>query len=276
MSYTWDDAAPKPDLRVSAAGKVLATARISLLILWLLLLLPPTVLARLIDPLLAGRNRPLTHRLIQAFFAGAMAVLGIPVRREGVPMQGAGVVVANHTSWLDIFAIHARDRVYFVAKDDVAGWPLVGPLTRLGGTVYIRRSRRGSAGQIAELRDRVLTGQKLVIFPEGTSSDGQRVLPFKPTLFAAFADPALRDITRVQALSVVHKAPADADPRFYGWWGEMDLGPHLFKVASRLRQGEIRLIYHAPVAVADFADRKALAAHCEGLVRAGFETGPGA
>ncbi len=271
MSYTWDDAAPKPDLHVSLAGKVLAGVRIALFLLWMVVVYASGLLVRLVEPLAFGAHRPITHRMIQGFFAVSMAIFGIRVRTEGTPMQTAGVVVANHSSWLDIFAIYARHRVYFVAKDDVAGWPVVGRLVRFSGALFINRSRRGSAAQIVDLRDRVLAGQRLNFFPEGTSSDGQRVLPFKPTLFAAFADPALRDITRVQPVTIVYTAPKGADPRFYAWWGQMTLGPHFIKVVSRLRQGEVKLIYHEPVAVADFADRKALAAHCEAVIRARFE-----
>ncbi len=271
MSYTWDDDAPKPDLRVSLAGKALATVRFLLFMSWLAIMFPLTFLARLAERHVAGPDRPITQRMTQAFFAGSMRIFGIPIRTEGTPMQTAGVVVANHCSWIDILAIYGRHRVFFVAKDEVAAWPLVGGLVRFSGALIIARDRRESASQVANLRDRVLAGQRLIFFPEGTSSDGLRMLPFRPTLFGAFTDPALRDITHVQPVTMVYRAPKGADPRFYAWWGQMSMGPHFLKVLAQYPQGDVRIIYHDPVPVAGFADRKALAAHCEAVIRERFE-----
>jgi lyso-ornithine lipid O-acyltransferase len=110
-----------------------------------------------------------------------------------------------------------------------------------------------------------------LFFPEGTSTDGRRVLPFKTTLFAAFLSDALRDSLWVQPVTVVYKAPPGADPRLYGWWGSMDLAPHLLTTLAPAVQGSVTVIYHPPVRAADYADRKALAAATESLVRKGLE-----
>ena len=125
-------------------------------------------------------------------------------------------------------------------------------------------------GQITVFRDRLAAGHKLLFFPEGTSTDGQQVLPFKPALFAAFFDPSLRDTLQMQAVTVNYQAPKGADPRFYGWWGDMDFGPHLLATLAAARQGGVQVIYHPPVRVADFADRKALAKAMEKQVREGL------
>jgi 1-acyl-sn-glycerol-3-phosphate acyltransferase len=95
------------------------------------------------------------------------------------------------------------------------------------------------------------------------------VLPFKTTLFAAFFDPSLKDSLMVQPVSVIYAAPPGEDARFYGWWGAMGFGPHLLKVLACRRPGAVTLVYHPPVAVADFPDRKALARYCETMVRDG-------
>jgi 1-acyl-sn-glycerol-3-phosphate acyltransferase len=186
-------------------------------------------------------------------------------------MRTAGVMVSNHSSWLDILAIHSRQAVFFVTKEEVSGWPIIGGLVRFSGALVVARDRREAAAQVAKLRDRVLDGQRLIFFPEGTSTDGLRMLPFRPTLFAAFTDPALRDIIRVQPVTVVYTAPRGADPRFYAWWGHMSLVPHLVKVLAQYPHGKVKVIYHAPVPAAGFADRKALAAHCEAVIRERFE-----
>ena len=185
-------------------------------------------------------------------------------------MRGAGAVVANHSSWLDIFALNASKRIYFVSKAEVAKWPGIGWLARATGTVFIKRDRHEAVSQIAVFKERLSAGHKLLFFPEGTSTDGLLVLPFKPTLFAAFFDPALADTLRLQAVTLNYVAPVGVDPRFYGWWGDMAFGPHLLSTLATQKQGKVTVIYHTPVKLTDFADRKVLAKTLEEHVRAGL------
>lgn len=234
------------------------------------------LLIRLIERPLCALRRPVTPYVTQFVCRNAFALMGITYRMQGRPMKGAGAVVANHASWLDIFALNARKRIYFVSKSEVAAWPGIGWLARATGTVFIRRDRRDTLSQINLFRDRLQAGHKLLFFPEGTSTDGLQVLPFKPTLFAAFFDPALRDILQIQPVTLRYTAPKGADPRFYGWWGDMGFGPHLLAILAAKRQGEVCVTYHPPVNVRDFADRKALARVLEDRVRAGLMTKGGA
>jgi 1-acyl-sn-glycerol-3-phosphate acyltransferase len=200
----------------------------------------------------------------------AFRILGMGFSTTGDLMRERGAVVANHSSWLDIFALNARKRIYFVSKAEVAKWPGIGWLARATGTVFIERNPRRAREQTQTFQQRLLAGHKLLFFPEGTSSDGLRVLPFKTTLFAAFLMPELRETTFIQPVTVTYQAPTGKPPRFYGWWGDMDLAPHLLKILATRRQGGVMVTYHPPVRVADFADRKTLAAHLETVVRAGF------
>ncbi len=265
---------PKPGL----AGWLRAGLRGALLGVLVFGCLGLLLLVRLIERPLFGLRRPLTPWITQFVCRSAFVLLGMGYRVEGEVMAGPGAVVANHSSWLDIFALNARKRIYFVSKDEVAGWPGIGWLARATGTVFIRRDRREAEAQVAVLRARLAAGHKLLFFPEGTSTDGRRVLAFKPTLFAAFFDPSLRENLRVQPVSVVYEAPEGADPRLYGWWGDMAFGPHLLTTLAARRQGRVTVIYHIPVRVADFADRKALARAMEEAVRAGLTAkgvGPG-
>ena len=112
-----------------------------------------------------------------------------------------------------------------------------------------------------------------MFFPEGTSTDAQRVLAFKSTLFQAFYAHDLDKVMKIQPVSVIYRAPEGEDPRFYGWWGDMGFVPHFTKVLAQQRQGAVEIVFHAPLAVRDFPSRKALAAAAEAAVRAGFETG---
>ncbi len=222
---------------------------------------------RLIERPLFGVRRPVTPFISQFVCRNALRILGIGFRTSGELMQERGAVVANHTSWLDIFALNARKRVYFVSKAEVAKWPGIGWLARATGTVFIERDRKKAREQTWIFEERLKAGHKLLFFPEGTSTDGLRVLPFKTTLFAAFFTNELRDFMYVQPVSTIFHAPKGQPDRFYGWWGDMDFGPHLLKTLSAPRQGWIELIYHEPAKVSDFENRKALAAHCEDAVR---------
>lgn len=272
MNATWQGE-PEPNsfhpkgmdwLRIVARGLPLACLVFGGLLILLTI--------RLIERPLFGVKRPLTPHITQFVCRGAFVLLGIPFSTTGKPMTQKGAVVANHAGWLDIFSLNARKRVYFVSKAEVANWPGIGWLARATGTVFINRDRREATAQIETFRARLSAGHKLLFFPEGTSSDSQRVLPFKSTLFAAFFAPELRDFMWVQPVTLRYIAPKGEDPRFYGWWGDMAFGPHLVQTLAARRQGRVELVYHAPVKVSDFADRKTLAAHCEHAVRSGLVT----
>ncbi|MDA5094930.1 lysophospholipid acyltransferase family protein [Aliiroseovarius sp. KMU-50] len=228
------------------------------------------ILVRLIERPICGHDRPVTPYLTQFVCRSAFAILGIPFKARGQQMREKGAVVANHGSWLDIFSLNAKKRVYFVSKAEVANWPGIGWLAKATGTVFIKRDRKEAASQIEIFRERLSLGHKLLFFPEGTSSDARRVLPFKSTLFAAFFAPELREFMWVQPVTVRYFAPEGEDPRFYGWWGDMEFAPHLLQTLAARRQGRVEVVYHDPVKVTDFASRKALAAHCETEIRAGL------
>ncbi|RVT82613.1 1-acyl-sn-glycerol-3-phosphate acyltransferase [Rhodobacteraceae bacterium CCMM004] len=267
MSLTWDaDEPPPPErlgpmdwLRVGLRGLPLAAVVFGGLAVHLTL--------RLVERPLYGRHRPVTPWITQGVCIAALAILGIGRARRGTAMSGPGAIVANHASWLDIFALNAADRVYFVSKDEVAGWPGIGWLARATGTLFIRRDRREAAAQSREMTARLAAGHRLLFFPEGTSTDGRRVLPFRTTLFSAFYAPGLPDGLEVQPVTLDYRAPEGADPRFYGWWGDMSFGGHLLKVLAAPRQGTVTVVRHPPVAAAAAADRKALARRCEAAVR---------
>lgn len=275
MSATWngDDItgwkAPDP-VPITPAGWLRAIIRGGILV-WLLLGGLVFLLAiRLAERPLFGAARPITPFITQLVCRASILVLGIRFRRKGKVMRGAGAVVANHCSWLDILMLNAGACVYFVAKSEVEKWPGIGWLARATGTLFIRRDRRDALVQVAMFRHRLVAGHRLLFFPEGTSTDSRRVLPFKTSLFAAFLTPELRDDMRIQPVTLQYVAPIGQDIRFYGWWGEMGLAPHLLKVLSARRQGQVTLHYHAPVFAKEYKDRKALAAICETQVRAGL------
>ncbi|MFD3190828.1 lysophospholipid acyltransferase family protein [Sedimentitalea sp. HM32M-2] len=269
MSRTWDSRQVPETCAIGAMGWLRVVLRglpLGGLVFGCLALL---LLVRLIERPLFGLRRPLTPHITQFVCRNAFRILGMGFATSGSLMTAPGAVVANHASWLDIFALNARKRIYFVSKSEVAGWPGIGWLARATGTVFIERNPARAREQTDLFEQRLLAGHKLLFFPEGTSTDGLRVLPFKTTLFAAFFTDHLREMMHVQPVSVIYHAPPGQDDRFYGWWGEMEFGEHLLKTLAVARQGSVELIYHPPVRVADFPNRKALAAHCETVVRQG-------
>lgn len=266
----WDPESRPDEVAISAVGWVIAALRgLALLLLTyggLVLLL----LVRLVEAPFFGSRRPLTPYITTLVSRCALRLMGIGYAVRGRPMPHMGAIVANHSSWLDIFALNACQQVYFVSKAEVARWPVIGYLARATGTVFIARDPREARAQQALFERRIRQGHKLLFFPEGTSTDGRRVLSFKPTLFAAFFTPGLEHVMHIQPVTVAFHAPRGRDPRFYGWWGDMDFFPHLVLTLATPRQGRVEVIFHEPVRVDDFASRKDLSAHCEEVVRQGL------
>ncbi len=268
MSREWDDPVLYPNMpaitfaswvRVFVRGLTLA-AFIFGCFLFLLVI-------RLLERPIFKSQRPWTPRITQFVCRNALRIIGIGFEVQGSLMQEPGAVVANHSSWLDIFVLNAREGIYFVSKAEVATWPVIGWLAQATGTIFINRNPKEARAQKSVFKKRLLAGHKLLFFPEGTSTDTVRILPFKPTLFAAFYVPELRSKLHIQPVTVIYSAPPKYDARFYGWWGDMDFGTHLLQVLAVRSQGSVRVIYHSPVPVNNFQDRKKLAAHCESVIR---------
>lgn len=252
-------------LRVALKGLALGLVTYGCLAVLLLL--------RLVERPLCGLRRPVTPYIAEFVCRSAFFILGIGYSVRGTPMREKGAVVSNHASWFDIFTLNACQRIYFVAKAEVARWAGIGWLARATGTVFIARKGTEAKRQQNLFETRLRAGHKLLFFPEGTSTDGLRVLPFKSTLFAAFFADGLAEMLHIQPVTVVYTAPAGEDARFYGWYGEMDFASHLLKLLAAPRHGTVEVVFHPPVRVADFPGRKALAAYCEAQVRSAMPGG---
>ena len=270
MSQTWR-AVKELDARPpSGFGWLRIAYRAPLIFLVLTIGVLLTLVLRLFEKPLFAPKRPVTPFITQVVCRVILVILGIRYRVRGAAMQGQGAVVSNHVSWFDIFSLNAAKRIYFVSKAEVSNWPGINILAFVTGTVFIKRDSREAKLQKELFERRLGAGHKLLFFPEGTSSDGLRILPFKSTLFAAFFADGLRETMRVQPVTLVYEAPKGEHPRFYGWWGEMGFAPNLIQMLAQRGHGQITLVRHAPVNVADFPDRKALAKHCEEAVRSGL------
>ena len=231
-------------------------------------LMPVQAALLLVRSPLAARLPPFYHRLV-------CRILGIAIERRGVPSPVRPTLfVANHTSYLDIEILGAAIPGSFVSKADVDGWPLFGWLARLQRTVFIDRKRRSVARQRDALSTRLRAGDQLILFPEGTSGDGQRLLPFKSALFAAVTESDGAGDIAVQPVSVAYLRldgmPLGRSYRpLFAWYGDMDLAPHLWTVLGLGHLG-VRVTFHPAMRAADFPSRKALADHCAAVIAAGL------
>ena len=199
---------------------------------------------------------------------------GLRLVVRGKPVE-SGALVSNHSTWADILTLRSVKLMYFVAKAEVRSWPAVGVITTVTGTVFIERKRSQAKQQELVLRERLAARQLLIFFPEGTSTDGLRVLPFKSSLFAAFFHDHQGADLWIQPVTVRYLPAAGSGlpPSFYGWWGDMDLGGHIWAVMSRSFGGRAEVIFHQPVKPQSFPDRKALAEHCTAVVARGLTEG---
>lgn len=270
MTSTWHpDKDDEVDLsQIGVLGWLRFGARALPIVVMIVICLALLLLLRLIERPIYGMHRPFTPYITQFVCRNAFRIMGMGFSVKGQQMSHPGAVVANHSSWLDIFSLNAAKRVYFVSKSEVAKWPGIGALARATGTVFIERDPRKARDQKDVFEGRLKAGHKLLFFPEGTSTDGLRVLPFKSTLFAAFFAEGLKDILWVQPVTVNYTAPAGEEARFYGWWGEMEFFPHLIKTLAVRKAGSVEVIYHPPLRVAEAESRKSMALVCENTVRA--------
>ncbi|MCX7559740.1 lysophospholipid acyltransferase family protein [Sulfitobacter sp. F26204] len=269
MTQRWDSDIAPVHPPVSIAGWLRIFLRISALFVLVFGGLLIKLLVRLVERPFCGVRRPVTPYLTQFVCRNALRLLGLRLHVQGTPMRGQGAIVANHTSWLDIFVLNASKRIYFVSKSEVASWPGIGWLARATGTVFIVRAPSRAREQTEVFQNRLLAGHKLLFFPEGTSTDGLQVLPFKTTLFQSFFAQNIKNQMAIQPVSVIYHAPEGLDRRFYGWWGDTSFGAHLLATLAPARQGWVDVIYHPPLRVADYPNRKALALACEADVRKG-------
>jgi 1-acyl-sn-glycerol-3-phosphate acyltransferase len=170
-----------------------------------------------------------------------------------------GVVVANHSSWLDILALNISPAGIF--RREIRSAVMAG--NRHDGARGGKRSlsaesvktRKSSTICFWNMRKKAIS---CCFFPEGTSTDGRRVLPFRTSLFQAFFAPDLAHLMWVQPVTVLYHAPSGKPAGFYAWWGEMEMFEHMAHVLSQPKQGRIEVIFHAPLRFEDFPDRKLL------------------
>jgi 1-acyl-sn-glycerol-3-phosphate acyltransferase len=245
-----------------------AIRRALIALLWTL----PSVPIQAVLLVLPGRGKAVFARI---YWATLARVLGLTVRVIGQPAGGGRpvVFVSNHSSWLDVPVLGGQLEGCFVAKSEVSRWPVVGTIARMGRTAFVSRRRGATLVERDSMRGRLTAGDNLILFPEGTTSDGSRVMPFRSTFFAIAEGehPPL-----IQPVSVVYDRlaglPAGRACRpLFAWYGDMDLASHSWRLVQHCGL-RATVLLHAPLDPAQFPNRKALSQAVWGAVADGAAT----
>lgn len=209
----------------------------------------------------------------RAYHAFLCRLFGIKILVEGeIETQGQIVYVGNHISYLDIEVIGSLLTGSFIAKKEVESWPLFGILGKMQRTLYISRSPKDAQRETKVMLDRLEEGLPLIIFPEGTSSDGSNVLPFKSSFFEIL----LKRNIKIQPFTISvlevdgRKAETPALRDQYTWHGDMTLEPHLWSFAKG-KGAVIKVGFQNPILTSEYSDRKSLALACHAGVSKGLD-----
>ncbi len=242
--------------------RVRVVRRALLIVLWTLL----SLLVQAVMIVLPGRGKVVFARV---YWSTMCRLLGLKVRVIGARERTADgrpiVYVSNHSSWLDILVLGGRLNACFISKLEVSRWPVVNWIARLGRTVYVDRRRTSTGRERDDMRGRLAQGDNLILFPEGTTSDGSRVMPFRSAFLSVAELPVTEDgrPPLVQPVSVVYDRlgylPAGRASRpLFAWYGDMNLATHFCRLAQ-YRGLRATVLLHAPLDPARFANRKDLA-----------------
>ena len=203
-------------------------------------------------------------------------LLGFDVRTNGkLHAGGPTLFVCNHVSYLDITMLGAVLPASFVAKSEVAGWPLFGLLAKLQRSVFVDRRPSSTSKQRDAMQQRLEEGDNLILFAEGTSGDGLHVLPFRSALFSAAERVVHGRPPVVQPVSIAYPGidglpTGRAHMPWIAWYGDMGMGGHLWNVIG-LGRISVDIDFHPPIGLAEHPSRRHLALACHAMVAEGVD-----
>ncbi|MBN33957.1 MAG: 1-acyl-sn-glycerol-3-phosphate acyltransferase [Rhodospirillaceae bacterium] len=216
-----------------------------------------------------------SHAFPQFYHRVVLRLLGIRIDVRGRPSRKRPCLyVSNHTSYLDIEILGALIRGSFVAKAEIGEWPFFGLLAKLQRTVFVDRRRSQAGKHKTAIEQRLDAGERLILFPEGTTSDGNKILPFKRALFATAQQQIAGEYVSVQPISIAFAGfsnmPMDRELRpLFAWYGDMELVPHAWQM---LKAGVVTVVvqFHPILTIEDVGgDRRQLARRCEEIIGEG-------
>jgi lyso-ornithine lipid O-acyltransferase len=245
----------------------LRVARLAFYLAWTVSLIPVQAIGLVL-------RRRWTSTLPVFYHRWCCRILGFRLRVIGTPTGERPVLfAANHISYTDITILGSVIPGSFIAKSEVADWPYFGWLARLQRSVFVDRRVRSTATQREAITRRLAAGDALILFPEGTSGDGNRVLPFKSALFGAVQQEKDLSPVTVQPVSLAYTR-LDGMPigrlfrPFFAWYGAVNLAPHLWSMIG-LGTVEAVVEFHPPTSLNDCGSRKALADYCYARIAGG-------
>ena len=224
----------------------------------------------MIFPLWLGyffKAKSFNSKLMQLAFYLANTLWGISVKVTGqISKKRPLLIISNHFSYLDVFALGSVMPVRFSPKSDVRNWAVIGFMCKISGQIFIDR-RISQTKNSSELIKSEIDNDIISIFPEGTTNDGTKILPFKSSLFAIAENKSLT----VQPVTIIYtklnNQPINADNRHkVGWYGDMEFFPHFMQFLQQ-KSLEVKLVFHDSVNGKDFASRKELASYCYEMVK---------
>jgi 1-acyl-sn-glycerol-3-phosphate acyltransferase len=248
-------------------SSTLRLARLALYLAWTLSLMP----VQWVGLVLGCRW---TSTLPTFYHRGCCRIFGFRVRVIGRPTVERPVLfAANHASYIDVTILGSLIAGSFIAKSEVVKWPFFGWLARLQRTVFVDRRMRNTTSQRDAISERLAVGDALILFPEGTSGDGNLTLPFKTALFSAAATSGGVAPVLVQPVSLAYTR-LDGIPMgracrpYFAWYGTMNLITHLWNMIG-LGTVEAVVQFHPTAVLAHCGSRKALAGYCYARIAGG-------
>lgn len=248
--------------------KLIATTKILAIVLWSM----PILLIQSI--ILLFHKGPNAYLMPQLWHIGVCKIIGIKIVTVGKPVRDRQVIyVSNHLSYLDIPATGCFLRASFIAKDDIASWPVIGFLATIQQTAFISRSSSKAKKVANALEIMIKEGKNLILFPEGTSSNGEHVLPFKSSLFSIAQPKDMKSIA-IQPFIIdlldVDGAPLTHDSRdLYAWYADMDFAPHIWEFMQK-SGATVKLTFLDVIEPAPEQDRKELCRLIENQISSGL------
>ncbi len=221
--------------------------------------------------LLAIFSRQQRNNIIRYWYASMVWFAGVKISCHGIPANVH--IVSNHVTYLDIPVLGSLQDIKFVSKSEVATWPVIGYFSRLANTIFIERTNRHLRSYVTQLTQEFSSSSNICIFPEGTSTDGKSIKPFKSSLFQAAIEASKKQKIFIQPVTLNYMNTSNLykeGEQLFPWVGNDPLLPHLWKVLKN-KGGNVDVIYHKPLRVADFENRKSLIVANEEAVSSGIK-----
>lgn len=206
------------------------------------------------------------EKIPRLFHRGCCKILGFKPKIKGeLCLERPTLFVSNHISYTDIFVLGRYAPGSFIAKSEVAKWPILGNLARIQNTLFFERRGKHARSQVNVMKKHMSNRGNLILFPEGTSTEGAHVEPFKSSLFGA-AELTAGTQVLIQPVTISYtrykgRSMSQATREYYAWYGTTPFGSHFFQMAG-MHSVEVELIFHTPVKLEEFESRKTCAEHC--------------